>query len=407
MRYLLVAISIILLVACNKNEITSVNNMDYIVYSKELKCRPVSTNNGFYAIVVEDSLPYFTHFDITGEGTNLLGLSSYFSGEVTIDSVENISLSQLNNENMVISFTYTDTLENTNVCAVEVTQQGNVADKFTWSLETDTISSSFLSINKTADDSWMIISSGQSQTDGFQPSVSSTIYLKIIQVEGVSLLSSSLHSYEAVSVDNAFALANNSIVVSFSQNQFGDPGETPGGITSYISKLAIIYSPDEVNEKELSDSITEISVLAYHDNAFDLLGLNSSNDMGGEAYFVYLQYSSNLEKITSFKQINEYKFSPTCMHFIDDQIITGGYSGEVREFSWTDLYSSDNTSTVICAISTEGEISWIRQNTTGYSEILAGVTSYSDELLWLYSKKSFSLYKTSVVSKTGLTGNKN
>ena len=401
MRYILVAITIVLLVACHNEEPASFNEMDYIVYTKEIRCRPVTTSDGFYTIAVEDSVPYFSYFDLSGKATNLLNITSYFTSDLTIDSVDNINLSLTADETFIFSFTYTDTSKNKIINAVELTQQGSVADEITWQLASDSLSLSFSAIVKTTSDNWMIVAYAQSQSGGFQPEMNSYTYLKIIQVEEGSVQSTSLRSYEGVSLDDVFILSNNSIAVSFLQNQSGmEPG-----MASYIKRLAIVSSPNEINEIELNDSLTQISVLSYRDNTVDLLGSKSSYDANESSSLIYIQYNSNFEKVTSFKLNNSLKFIPTCLYVADDELITGGYTSNIREFSWTDIYSSENYSTALYSLNITGEINWEKQNTSNYTEVVLGIASTDSELIWLYAKETFNLYKTTVISKTNLTGN--
>ncbi len=406
MKYFIIAFAVLLIASCQDEELAALNEMNYILYNKEIKCLPVSGSDGFYSILVKDSIPYLSFIDLSGNESNLLNISDYFTEGQTVDSIANINLSRNSDDNLIISYTYTNSENKTTVQAIEVSKPGEVTDQLSWNLSSsDSITLSFNAVSKTSDGNWLIISSGMNQSNNFQPDAGggSVIYLNIDEVNAGTLVNSSLQQYEGM-VNNTFVLSDNSIAISFTAMQQMAPGSNPDLNTNYLSGLTFISSSTNIKDMELTDSISEIYNIGFYNNGIDLVGSASNNGTSGNTTLIYSQYNTDLEKITSFKILLESKFTATCTHHLDNQIIIGGYSGN-RAFSNTDFYSSDITSSSVFSLNTEGGVNWTNQNQANFPEMMLGITNSNSELIELYAKKAYNTTNALAFSKTCLTGN--
>lgn len=404
-KLIIIPIILVLTFACQEDfEIAVTQESEYMVYNQSLECRPLETDNGFFLISLIDYVPWLVHIDQSGNSGNLINLSTYLIN-TDYDSIKNLNISHLGNENIMLGFTYNyseNEISQTMIQAIEIAQNGGLVDELNQAIPSfNNNSYEYVAVSKNDLSEWVVISSYTQQS--MDPNIASELSLQttIYKNTGQSIeLENNIQSFSGLTVDQAYTVVNNNIVIILAENQVGPPNQ----INSNSSfTLLTIYPDGTSQQKKLDESFLSIDVVKQIDNELLLVGTLSQSINESVSIVMSLDYSNNTSWQNNLTILSS--FTPTCILLTDNGFLLGGLSGDTRDFNWNNVYNQTNNTLAMYNFNSDGEIIWKQNRETEFITLIVGVCQSEYNYSWLLTKKSYNTYNNIALLKTDFEGN--
>lgn len=408
MKNLIIALSVIILTtACQKSiEMAAPEEQEFLVYNQSLQCRPLESDNGFYSINLEDSVPWLVQIETSGKLNKLLDISSYFPEDLAFDSITNLNISHIGNQNIMIAFTFNYTENETSTAmiqAIEFQQDGSVVDELYQPLPTfEGNTFGYTAASKNENNEWVLISSYTNGQMG--PNAESKLLLQIstfTKVNGVVEVNSTIETFSNQSISQAYTLFNGNIAILLSENQNLPPEMQTSGVYTLIK----FYPNGTSSQIALEESFINIEVIKQIDEELLIVGSISRETTESTIKTLALNDANNI--VWSNLITIDASFTPTCIITNSNNYVLGGLNGDTRDFSWNNVYLQTNTTLAMYAFDYDSQVIWHKNHLTEFTSLITGVCLNEDGYSWLLSKKSYDTYNNIAVLKTDFTGNIN
>jgi hypothetical protein len=404
-KLIIIPIILVLTFACQEDiEIAVTEESEYMVYNQSLECRPLETENGFFLISLIDDVPWLVHIDQSGNSRSLIDISTYLIN-TSYDSIKNLNISHLENENIMIGFTYNNTENESSqafIQAIEIQQGGEIVDELNQSIPAYSNNSyEYVAVSKNDLSEWVLVSSYTQQS--MDPNIASELSLQttIYKNSGQSIeLESNIQSFLGLSIDQAYTVMNNNIIIILAEDQIGPPDQISSN-SSYT--LLTIYTDGTSNQKKLDESFVSIDVVKQVDNELLLVGTLSQSIDESISIVMSLDNSNNTSWQNNLTILSS--FTPTCILLTDNGFLLGGLSGDTRDFNWNNVYNQTNNTLAMYNFNSDGEIIWKQNQETEFSTLIVGVCQSEYNYSWLLTKKSYNTYNNLALLKTDFEGN--
>lgn len=404
-KLIIIPIILVLTFACQEDfEIAVTQESEYMVYNQSLECRPLETENGFFLISLIDYVPWLVHIDQSGNSKSLIDLSTYLIN-TSYDSIKNLNISHLENENIMVGFTYNyseNEISQTMIQAIEIAQNGELVDELNQAIPSfNNNNYEYVAVSKNDLSEWVLVSSYSQQS--MDPNIASELSLQttLYKNTGQSIeLENNIRSFSGLSVDQAYTVVNNNIIIILAENQVGPPNQ----INSNSSfTLLTIYPDGTSQQKKLDESFLSIDVVKQIDNELLLVGTLSQSINESVSIVMALDNSNNTSWQNNLTILSS--FTPTCILLTDNGFLLGGLSGDTRDFNWNNVYNQTNNTLAMYNFNSDGQIIWKQNRETEFMTLIVGVCKSEHNYSWLLTKKSYNTYNNTALLKTDFEGN--
>jgi hypothetical protein len=404
-KFLILPLFLALAWACEKEtEIAIAEDSDYLVYNESLECAPLETDDGFYLLSLKDTVPWLVYLDQLGNYTRLVDLSSYLLSDVGYESILNLSISLLQNGNIMVGFTYDYTENDTSqamIKSLEIGTEGEVVDELNQPIPTyNNNIYTYVAVSKNDLSEWVLVSSyiALNTEPNIVPELSlqTTVYTN--SGEGIEA-NSTVQSFSGLTISMAYTVANGNIILFFTEEQTG-PLEEESSNTSYI--VLSILPDGSTSQKILNDAFLNIEVVKQVDDELLLVCTVSRSIEESIIEVIALDDYTNISWQNSLTIPTS--FTPTCILLSESSFILGGLNGDTRDFDWNNVYDQTNNTMAMYEFSSDGQIKWSSIEETEFQTLIVGVSVSDIGYSWLLAKKSFNAYNNIALLKTNLEG---
>lgn len=406
-KYILLLFIVFLAWACEKEtEFVAVEDSSYLVYNQSLACRPLETDAGFFFIAQKDQINRFMHIDTLGNLSSILDLSPYFA-EVSIDSIQNLNIYQLANNNVILAFAYSSVQDddlNTIVQAVEIRQDGYVVEEFNQAVPMyNNDLYEYLAVSKNVSSQWVVVSSHVEASIDSNVEPELILQTTVYESNGDNISPiSSIQSLPKLSVLNTYVDSDNSIEIFLEEESLlpAEQSTNSDGIT-----LISINSDGTTGVKSLDKRLTSVEIVKRVGEELIIVGITSQSVDQSILFIEALDNQNNVSWQRSYTALMN--FTPMCIQFTSSGLLMGGLYGELHDLDWGNVYEQISSLQVICAFDSNGEVLWSSIQQTDFQSMIVGVDQLENGYSWLLTKRSFNTYNNMALVKTDFEGNLN